>query len=368
MRIGITGSDGLLGWHLRAFLKSLGGHEVHVANRATFGTAGSLQTFVSGLDALVHLAGMNRGPEADVESTNVTLAREVVAALEATGMKPALVFANSTHVTRDTGYGRGKRAAAALIRSWADRNETAFADLVFPHIFGEQGKPFYNSVVSTFCHQLARSDVPEIKVDGELELLHAQAAARRCMSAIDRTENGTFRVEGVPMRVSALLERLGAMHECYRTQLIPDLRVPLDVELFNTLRSYLYPDHYPVPLTLHSDTRGSLFEAIKSSNGGQAFLSRTRAGITRGNHFHTRKIERFLVAAGNAEIRLRRLFTDEVRVFPVSGDRPSYIDIPTLHTHSITNTGDSELVTLFWSNEIFDPSDSDTFLEPVCAT
>jgi len=169
----------------------------------------------------------------------------------------------------------------------------------------------------------------------------------------------------VPMRVSELLDRLSAFDQNYRGQLIPDVREPIDLYLFNTYRSYLFPHHYPVDLQLHEDMRGGLFEAIKSYNGGQCFLSTTKPGITRGNHYHTAKIERFLVVGGNGLIRIRKLFSEDISEFEVAGDRPQYIDIPTLHTHNITNVGESDMTTLFWSHEIFDPESPDTFPEPV---
>jgi UDP-2-acetamido-2,6-beta-L-arabino-hexul-4-ose reductase len=365
MNIGITGADGLIGWHLRASLRARGGHEARLATRDTFSDPARLAAFVEGLDGVVHLAGMNRGDESDVERVNVELARALVGAFERTGAAPRVAFANSTHVDRDTGYGRGKREAAAHLKAWADRTGARFANLVFPHIFGEFGRPFYNSVVSTFCHQLAEGSKPEILIDGHLELLHVQEVASRCVLALEAEENGDFRIVGAPTQVSALLERLNGMMSSYGGGVIPDLREPLDLRLFNTLRSYLFPKHYPVPLTLHTDDRGSLFEAVKTGNGGQTFLSTTRPGITRGNHFHTRKVERFLVVSGEADIHLRKMFTDDVISFRVNGARPSYVDMPTFYTHSLVNVGDTQLVTLFWSNEIFDPADSDTYPEPV---
>ena len=139
----------------------------------------------------------------------------------------------------------------------------------------------------------------------------------------------------------------------------------MELDFFNTYRSYLYPDHYPVPLNLRTDARGGLFEAVKSHQGGQTFLSTTHPGVTRGRHYHHHKVERFLVVSGQAEIRIRRLFGDEVRVFKVNGAEPCFIDMPTFHTHEITNVGDTDLLTLFWSHEIFDPSNPDTYSEPV---
>ena len=155
------------------------------------------------------------------------------------------------------------------------------------------------------------------------------------------------------------------MHERYTGGVIPKLDEAIDIQLFNTLRSMIPHEQRPVDLTLHTDERGSLFEAVKADGGGQAFLSSTKPGITRGNHFHTRKVERFLVLKGTAEIRIRRVLTDNVHTFNVDGRTPQAIDIPTLHTHNITNTGNEELQTLFWSNELYDPADPDTYYETV---
>lgn len=365
MKIGITGADGLLGYHLRALLHSLGGCEVRLAGRQTFADRDALDRFVRGLDGIAHLAGMNRGDESEVETTNTALAASLVAALERTGSAPIVVYANSTHIERDTGYGRGKRAAAGRLSQWAGTSGAKFCDLVLSNVFGEFGRPYYNSVVATFCHQIAVGETPEIHVDGVIELVHAQDVARRILSAIEEGESGQVRMTGSPIRVSALLERLRSLHGEYVGQVVPDLGDPLDLRLFNTLRSYLFPRHYPVVPDLRSDDRGSLFEAVKTRGSGQTFISSTHPGITRGNHYHLRKVERFLVVAGEAEIHLRRLFRDQVEVFRLCGDRPCYIDMPTFYTHSITNVGNRELTTLFWVNEIFDPHNPDTYTEAV---
>ncbi len=167
------------------------------------------------------------------------------------------------------------------------------------------------------------------------------------------------------MQVSEALRRLRGIHESYQAGIIPNLSDPLELEFFNTYRSYLYPDHYPVPLNFLTDARGGLFEAVKSHHGGQTFLSTTHPGVTRGRHYHHQKVERFLVVSGQAEIRIRRLFGEQVKSFKVSGDKPCFIDIPTFHAHEITNVGETELLTMFWSHEIFDPLNPDTYSEPV---
>jgi UDP-2-acetamido-2,6-beta-L-arabino-hexul-4-ose reductase len=155
------------------------------------------------------------------------------------------------------------------------------------------------------------------------------------------------------------------MHAIYADGTLPRFETPLDLDLFNTLRAFRFPQHYPVALDWRADQRGRLFEAVKTAHGGQCFASWTHPGFVRGNHYHRRKIERFLVASGKATIRIRRLMSTEVHSFEVDGEHPVFIDMPTLHTHNITNTGSGELVTLFWSHEIFDPAAPDTYPEAV---
>ena len=364
MIVGVTGADGLLGTHVRAYLHSIPGMHVRGAGRQTFET-GALNMFVEGCDAVIHLAGMNRGDDLIVAATNVALARQLVTALEETGSQAHVLFSSSTHIERDTPYGASKREVASLLQAWATGSGSKFANIILPGVFGEGGKPFYNSVVSTFCYQLAMGDIPTPHNDAPTEQIHAQEVARQMEAIIREEVMGNVRIRGHNLTVYALLNTLKGMQKLYGEHIIPDLREDLHRDLFNTFRSYLYPQHYPVRLTLHTDPRGSLFEAVKSFNGGQSFMSSTRSGITRGNHYHTRKVERFLVTGGEAEIRLRHLFGREVQTFRVSGDQPSYVDIPTLHTHNITNVGEATLSTLFWTHELFDPANPDTVAEQV---
>lgn len=365
MKVGITGIHGMIGFHLHGFLHGQKGVEVFGAGRSTFASQPALDEFLSGLDVVVHLAGMNRGDDAEIEKTNIDLATGLVAACERSKRRPHILFSSSTHVMRDTPYARSKREATRIFSEWATREGAVFTNLILPHVFGEGGKPFYNSVVSTFCYQLANGDAPVIVNDGDLELAHSQQVAEKVFALMHEPVAGDVRVAGVPMRVSDLLVRLRRFDQLYRGLVMPDVREQIDLYLFNTFRSYLFPSHYPVSLQLHQDARGDLFEAVKSLNGGQCFISTTKPGITRGNHYHTRKIERFLVLGGKGLIRIRKLFSDEVAEFEVSGDRPQYVDMPTLHTHNITNIGESDMTTLFWSHEIFDPANPDTFPEPV---
>ena len=195
--------------------------------------------------------------------------------------------------------------------------------------------------------------------------MHAQEVADRILALIKKEQEGEETLNGTLITVTALQRKIRDLSETYRHGVLPRLEDSFDFNLFNTYRSYLFPKQYPMALEDHRDERGNLFEAVKSLAGSMTFISHTKPGVTRGDHFHLQKIERFLVLSGQARISVRKLFQQEITAFEVSGDRPQFLDIPTLHTHNITNTGTGDLITLFWSYGIFDPVNPDTFKENV---
>lgn len=364
--VGITGAGGLLGFHLRARIYSRGEDSIVPIHTDAFSDAAKLRDLVSRCDVIVHLAYKLRGEGEEILRVNHEIDEKLTTALDASGRPIPLIFASSTHVDRATPYGEAKRRSEAHFAHWAEARGALKTSILFPNIFGEGGQPFHNSVVSTFCHQVAKGVEPTVFTDAELPLIHAQEAAREIMEAIEARGSGERRPGGTPMHVSGILETIRAMDRDYRgAGIVPDLRDPFYRALFNTYRSYIFPDAYPMRLGLHEDARGILFETVKSRNGGQAFVSTTKPGGSRGNHFHFRKLERFCVLKGSAVIRIRRIFSDKIHVFEVSGDSPAVVDIPTLHTHHIEPTTEEQLLALFWSSEIYDTADSDTFPEPV---
>lgn len=366
MGIVITGANGLLGRHLRLHLGALECYRETVValDREAFNDD-RLVSALEGANLVIHCAGVNRGDDRTLEDGNRELAERLCEALSESRATPHVIYANSTQRDGDNAYARGKQAAHNILAQWSEAHKGPYTGLVLPHVFGEGGRPYYNSAVHTFCHQLANDEDLSINGKGELELIHAQDVASAVVDAFERGRVGETRLRGRRLSVAEAAGKLIGMHRSYLGSVIPDLRDPFDLRLFNTLRHSLYPAFYPRRLELRTDERGSLFEAVKNRNGGQAFLSTTRPGITRGNHYHFRKVERFLVVKGEAVIRIRPVLGERVDEFHVSGDVPAYVDMPTLHTHSISNTGDDELLTLFWSHELFDPIGPDTYVEPV---
>lgn len=359
----VTGANGFLGWHLRAAVRESGIPVTAVPVGAAFDRPAAVAA-VDGTDRVIHIAGVNRASDEEVASGNVGFAEQLASALrEAATPPPVVVYANSTQSINGSVYGDAKARAAEILGAAAADIGAEFVDVRLPNLFGEHGRPFYNAVTATFSHLIASGESPVVENDKELTLLHAQNAVDVLTGVVPTDALGTLqRAE----TVSGLLARLQGYDATYRRGEIPDVADDFDRDLFNTFRSYTFPAQSPIHLTRHADARGSFFEIIRSHGGtGQSSFSTTVPGVTRGDHFHRRKIERFTVLQGRARISLRRLYSDEVISFEVSGDAPGAIDMPTMWAHNITNIGDDVLYTSFWTNDIFDPANPDTIAEAV---
>lgn len=362
MRVVVTGADGFLGWHTRVRLKALTDHEVIGVDIPNWG---SLPELVAGADAVLHFAGVNRASDHDVEHGNAQLARDLANAVCRAPGSPAIVYADTIQSGNGTPYGTGKAQAAEILGEAAANKGAPFADVVLPNLFGEHGLPDYNSFVATFAHKVGAGERPEVQ-DREVGLLHVQDAAQSFIAELDGAGHRVVRPDATTSSVASVLQILADQFAVYQHGEMPSLPSPLHVNLFNTLRAAMFPTRYPIPLVRRSDRRGSLVETVRVHGGeGQVFVSTTVPGITRGQHFHLRKVERFVVVGGQARISLRRLLTHEAVSFEVEGTSPVVVDMPTLWTHNITNTGTGELTTMFWSNELFDPQNPDTYAEEV---
>lgn len=366
VRLAITGSDGFLGWHVRCAARARMGVPPVSIGRAEFADPQSMDRALAHVDSVIHLAGLNRGPADDViYESNLALARGLIDGVTRSRRQIPIVFANSIHRDLDTAFGRSKRDAAAMM-SEAQATLGAFADVVLPNIFGEHGRPNYNSFVATFCDALASGTQPSVVEDRPIHLLHAQPAAELLVDLALQGATGVFQPRGRDTTVAEVLTILSDLAEGYVTGQYPDLSDPFVEELFNTYRSFTFPSAFPIYPDAMTDPRGRLVEAVRADGGQtQVFFSSTRPGMTRGEHFHLRKVERFLVLRGSGRIQLRKLFTDEVLTYEVSGERPAIIDMPTMWAHSISNIGDSDLLTLFYANQCFNPQAPDTYPEKV---
>ncbi|MEM9331180.1 MAG: NAD-dependent epimerase/dehydratase family protein [Pseudomonadota bacterium] len=360
--ISITGSTGQLGFVTRARLKYHYGHSVFGIDRNQFAQPQALAEVVKRSDALVHLAGVIIADGVDLKEANLAIARQVTAAIEQSESDVHMVYASSVRIHDDTEYGSAKRAVGDYFQKYCEDNNLPYSEIVFPNLYGEFSKPNYNNVTGTFAHRVANDQKPEIHdVDKVLPLMSYLQAADAIHDVVDNKSLGRICPEGTPITLGALAQRLADMKALYSQGIVPDLRETIDLYLFNTLRINLFPQMFPYPLVPKTDNRGSFIECLHERNGGQVSFSSTKPGVTRGNHFHFTKVERFTVLSGEATIRVRKLYDEHVHEFHVTGDTPVAVDMPTFHTHNIENTGDTELLTLFWINESYDPENPDTY-------
>lgn len=371
LKIGITGQAGFVGSHL---YNTLGLFEEEFERidfrKEYFEDQSKLNNFVSECDVIVHLAAMNRHNDPQViYDTNLGLVQKLVNSLNITGSKAHVLFSSSTQEEKDNLYGKSKKEGRELMINWANNSEGEFTGMIIPNVFGPFGHPNYNSVVATFCHKLSHNEIPTIEIDGDLKLIYVGELVNAILAEI---RNGKGNPEIViphtcESKVSQLLSLLISYKEQYQNKgIIPTINNTFELNLFNTFRCYMnISNHFPVKFVEHTDPRGSFVEIIRLGIGGQVSFSTTVPGITRGNHYHTRKIERFAVIKGKALIQLRRIGTDEVLNFYLDGIEPAYVDMPIWYTHNIKNIGDEVLYTNFWINEFYDPNDPDTYFENV---
>ena len=371
IKIGITGQSGFIGTHLYNFL-GLQKDEVERIpfEDAIFTDQTRLEEFVKQCDVIVHLAALNRHHDPQtIYDTNISLVNKLISALENTDSKPHILFSSSTQEERDNVFGRSKREGRELFAQWAEKNGALFTGMIIPNVFGPFGMPYYNSVVTTFSHQLTHNEVPKIEVDAQLKLIYIGDLVKVIYGLIrDKISEKEFRVQHTnEIKVTEILDLLkGFKNDYFEKGIFPDLTDPFGKNLFNTFVCYIDLENYfPIRLKLNTDDRGSFIETIKLKSGGQVSFSTTKPGITRGNHFHTRKAERFAVIKGKALIQIRRIGTDRVLNFELDGREPAYVDMPVWYTHNITNVGSNDLYTIFWINEFYDPADQDTFFEIV---
>lgn len=363
MKVVITGARGFIGRNLALALERDG---LSVAALDSDSPSAAWTAALKDATVVYHLAGVNR-PDDDREfdTGNVGSLETVLASLDPVSAAPLIVLSSSTQAGSDSSYGRSKARAEARLVAWCEARGAAAVIYRLPGVFGKWCRPHYNSVVATFCHQIAR-DLPITVSDPsrEVDLVHVDdVIARWRRHLTEPTPAGISRGEVAPIfRIG--LGHLAATLETFRRSrhslLVPDLADPLTRRLFGTFTAYLPAEDVTYRLDVRADPRGALAELLKAPSFGQIFVSRTRPGITRGHHYHDLKVEKFCVLEGDAAIRFRPAEGGPVTEHRVSGHEFRVVDIPPGMAHSIENVGDRDMVVLFWACEIFDPARPDT--------
>ncbi|MGG5508123.1 MULTISPECIES: NAD-dependent epimerase/dehydratase family protein [unclassified Myroides] len=371
IKVGITGQHGFVGSHL---YNTLGLYpeqfERIYFERSFFENEDRLDQFVEKCEVIVHLAAMNRHEDQQViYDVNIKLTEQLIASLKRTNSKAHVIISSSTQEEKENLYGQSKKVSRESLTKWATEFGGKVTGMIIPNVFGAFGKPFYNSFIATFCYQLTHGFAPTIAVDGEVNLIYVQDLVEIILDEI----KSDFSTEAliIPHTSTKKVSEVLTLLEDYQSKYldrgeIPILSTAFEVNLFNTYRSYIdYKTVFPVKFKQHTDPRGAFVEVIRLGIGGQVSFSTTVSGVTRGNHYHTRKIERFAVIKGKALIQLRKIDETEVLNFELDGSEPSYVDMPIWYTHNIKNIGEEELYTIFWINELYNPEDADTYFVEV---
>jgi UDP-2-acetamido-2,6-beta-L-arabino-hexul-4-ose reductase len=366
-RVVVTGADDFIGRNLGLRLRELNDFEVRPAE---VGAAEELRAAVAAADAIVHLAGVHRPKDpAEFMPGNQGSVAALTEAVEASGRRIPIVLASSTHAAGDTPYGVSKKAAEDTLFAFARRTGNPAYVFRLANEFGKWCPPNYNSVVATFCHNLARG-LPIVVNDAAapLSLVYIDDVVDAIVDVLRSAPGGWgFRDAGPVYQttVGAVADMIRRFHDDRDSGLIETVGVGLTRALYATYVASLPTEHFEYPLVSHTDPRGSFSEILKTRTSGQFSYFTALPGVTRGGHYHHTKTEKFLVVRGQALFRFRHMITGEVHEVRTSGETPVVVETVPGWTHDITNVGDETLISVLWANEIFDPQRPDTFQEKV---
>lgn len=377
-RILITGAGGFIGKNLVLKLLEMKEYELLLFDKEN--SVEDLRGFISSADFIFHLAGSNRPiNESEFREVNYELTEEIIRSLNEYKKQTPVVFSSSTQAELDNPYGWSKREAELALQKFSTDNGGSVIIYRLPNVFGKWCRPNYNSVVATFCNNIANDKPIEIhNPDKELQLVYVDDVVNAFISNLSLSTDGDADYRNIePIHnttLGKLAEIIYSFRENRETFFLPDVADQFTKKLYSTYLSYLDKSDFSYKLRKQTDNRGSLTELLKSHKIGQIFVSTTEPGITRGNHYHHTKTEKFIVISGEAEIKFRLVAPpsnvsetddDAIFLYKVSGDQPMVVDIPPGYTHNITNIGSTPLVTLFWANEVFDPQRPDTIFQKV---
>jgi UDP-2-acetamido-2,6-beta-L-arabino-hexul-4-ose reductase len=363
MRIVVTGADGFIGRNLRVRLQEAGHTDAVAITRQS--SEDETQAALAGADFVFHLAGVNRPQDpADFATGNADATARLCSALKQAGRCAPLVLASSTQAALDNPYGRSKRGAETHARAYGADTGASVHVFRLTNVFGKWARPNYNSAVATFCHNRAHGMPIQVTdpsaalrlvyvddvVDAFLRVLAAPAATAEFSEAGPVYETTVGEVAGI-------IDSFRASRQNLTT---PRVGTGLVRALYSTYLSYLEPDAFEYRVPVHADPRGEFVEMLKTPDSGQFSYFTAHPGVTRGEHYHHTKTEKFLVIKGTAYFGFRHIVTGQTHELVTRGGEARIVETVPGWTHNITNIGDDELIVMLWANEIFDRERPDT--------
>jgi UDP-2-acetamido-2,6-beta-L-arabino-hexul-4-ose reductase len=369
MKILVTGAKGFIGQNLIERLKE--NKELTIFPYDLDSTSEELEQYTKECDFVFHLAGVNRPKdEKEFLEGNFGFTSVLLNHLKKYKNKAPVMISSSIQAVRDNPYGISKKAGEELMLEYEKETGAKVYIFRFENVFGKWARPNYNSAVATFSYNIA-NDLP-ITVndpDVDMQLIYIDDVVDSLLSLLDKNNlNLPTYLQVTPVykvKLGYIAELLYSFKESRQNLTVPKLDDGFEKKLYSNYLSYLPKDKFIYDLKMNIDNRGSFTEFIRTIDRGQFSVNVAKPGITKGNHWHHTKNEKFLVVSGKAVIRFRKVNTDEVIEYHVSGDKLQVLDIPPGYTHNIENVGDTDLVTLMWANEPFDKNNPDTIYEEV---
>lgn len=365
MKILVTGAKGFIGKNLIAELNNRKYYDIYTYDIDT--DVSLLEQYTGDCDFVFHLAGINRPQnDADFMNGNYGFTTCLIDGLKKNKNKAPILITSSIQAELENLYGKSKRAGEEALFTYAKENDSKVLVYRLPNVFGKWCRPNYNSAVATFCYNIAHDF--EIKVSDPnviMKLVYIDDVINEFINALEGKANHIDEYCSVPVNYTVKLGKIAdllySFHESRMQLAIPDQNDEFTKKLYSTYLSYLPEDKFSYPLKMNNDDRGSFTEFIKTSDRGQTSINISKPGITKGNHWHHTKNEKFLVVSGKGLIQFRRIDSEEIISYHVSGDKLEVVDIPPGYTHNIINEGNTDLVTVMWVNEMFDPNKPDTY-------
>ena len=381
MKILITGANGFVGKNLVSTLKNIKDgkdktHNIDIEDIYSYdvdNTIEDLRKYTSDCDFVFHLAGINRPKDvSEFYEGNATFTEALCSLLEEHDNKSPILISSSIQASRDNDYGKSKKEGEEYLLNHGKKMDSKVYIYRLANLFGKWCRPNYNSVTATWCYNVANEkDIQINDPNVELPLCYIDDVVNEFLNALEghptACKEGIYEVHPVHhVKLGELADIIKSFKESRGTLNVPNMKErSLEKKLYSTYLSYLPKDKFSYPLKMNIDQRGSFTEFLKTEEYGQVSVNVSKPGITKGQHWHHSKNEKFLVVSGKGLIQFRDIYSDKIIEYYVSGDKLEVIDIPTGYTHNIINIGESDMVTIMWANEKFDPEHPDTYYEEV---